>query len=137
MVGRRLLILGCRVGLLGLLLCSCLALLYLLACEPGRRRASAPGRQAAMSWPGGANSQEGYLALLQEREDKHRHYMNSLTQQLAQLKEALQERTRQLQEALQKAKATGVLPLGLEGLRSPQIHTDLQVGRGVRDRMGV
>ncbi|XP_062308120.1 chondroitin sulfate N-acetylgalactosaminyltransferase 1-like, partial [Osmerus eperlanus] len=126
MVGRRLLILGGRVGLLGLLLCSCLALLYLLACEPGRRRASAPGRQAAMSWPGGATSQEGYLALLQEREDKHRHYMNSLTQQLAQLKEALQERTRQLQEALQKAKATGVLPLGLEGLRSPQIHTDLQ-----------
>lgn len=115
------------MGLLALLLCCCLSLFYLLlACKPSRTYSHTPSQQGAMSWPGGATSHEGYQALLQEREDSHRHYINSLSQQLAQLKEALQERTRQLQEALEKAKAVGVLPLGLEGLRSPQTHTDLQ-----------
>lgn len=69
------------------------------------------------------------MALLQEREDSHRHYINSLTKQIAQLKEALQERTQQLQESLEKAKTRGILPQGLESLHKTPTQTDLKVGK--------
>lgn len=68
------------------------------------------------------------MALLQEREDSHRHYINSLTKQIAQLKEALQERTQQLQESLDKAKTKGILPQGLESLHKTPSQSDLKVG---------
>uniref|UniRef100_A0A672Z886 Hexosyltransferase n=1 Tax=Sphaeramia orbicularis TaxID=375764 RepID=A0A672Z886_9TELE len=93
MPGRWLLALVARVGLIVLGLCCCLSLFYLLACKPASH-----GHQHTQLWPGGATSKEGYMALLQEREDSHRHYINSLTKQIAQLKEALQERTQQLQD---------------------------------------
>uniref|UniRef100_A0A672Z7B7 Hexosyltransferase n=1 Tax=Sphaeramia orbicularis TaxID=375764 RepID=A0A672Z7B7_9TELE len=109
-----------RVGLIVLGLCCCLSLFYLLACKPASH-----GHQHTQLWPGGATSKEGYMALLQEREDSHRHYINSLTKQIAQLKEALQERTQQLQESLDKAKANGILPLGLESL-GKMLHRVLQ-----------
>lgn len=67
------------------------------------------------------------MALLQEREDSHRHYINSLTKQIAELKEALQERTQQLQESLDKAKAKGILPQGLESLHKATMQSDLKV----------
>lgn len=68
------------------------------------------------------------MALLQEREDSHRHYINSLNKQIAELKEALQERTQQLEESLEKAKAKGILPLGLESLKKRPTQLDLKVG---------
>lgn len=66
------------------------------------------------------------MALLQEREDSHRHYINSLNKQIAELKEALQERTQQLEESLEKAKAKGILPLGLESLKKRPTQLDLK-----------
>ncbi|XP_075955282.1 chondroitin sulfate N-acetylgalactosaminyltransferase 1-like [Anarhichas minor] len=121
MFKRWLLALLARVGLIVLGLCCCLSLFYLLACKPTSR-----GSQQSLLWSGGATSKEGYMALLQEREDSHRHYINSLTKQIAQLKEALQERTQQLQESLEKAKTRGILPQGLESLHKTPTQTDLK-----------
>uniref|UniRef100_A0A3Q3X5N6 Hexosyltransferase n=1 Tax=Mola mola TaxID=94237 RepID=A0A3Q3X5N6_MOLML len=121
MFKRWLLSLLTRVGLVLLGLCCCLSLVYLLACKP----TSGNGRRAAL-WSGGATSKEGYMALLQEREDSHRHYINSLTKQIAQLKDALQERTQQLQESLDKAKSRGILPQGLESLHKTPTQFDLK-----------
>lgn len=94
MLRRWLLALVARVGVIALMVCCCLSLLYLLACKPQ----SSYSHEQAQVWAGGATSKEGYLALLQESEDTHRHYINSLSKQIAQLKEALQMRTQQLQE---------------------------------------
>lgn len=124
MFKRWLLALLARVGLITAGLCCCLFLLYLLACKP----ASRGGHQVAL-WPGGTTSKEGYMALLQEREDSHRHYINSLTKQITQLKEALLERTQQLQDSLQKAKTNGILPRGLESLHKTPTQSDLKVGK--------
>ncbi|XP_029685766.1 chondroitin sulfate N-acetylgalactosaminyltransferase 1-like isoform X2 [Takifugu rubripes] len=121
MFKRWLLALLARVSLIILGLCCCLFLVYLLACKP----TSHSGHQAVL-WPGGATSKEGYMALLQEREDSHRHYINSLTKQIAQLKEALLERTQQLQDSLEKAKTKGILPRGLESLHKIPTQTDLK-----------
>ncbi|KAF7667474.1 hypothetical protein LDENG_00061410 [Lucifuga dentata] len=112
MFKRWLLALVARVGLIVLVFCCCLSLFYLLACKPASHTS-----QQSVLWSGGATSKEGYMALLQEREDSHRHYINSLTKQITQLKEALQERTQQLQESLEKAKAKGILPHGLDSLQ--------------------
>lgn len=122
MFKRWLLTLLARVSLILLGLCCCLVLLYLLACKPS----SSGGHQVAL-WPAGTTSKEGYMALLQEREDSHRHYINSLTKQIGQLKEALLERTQQLQDSLEKAKTRGILPGGLESLHKMPTQTDLKV----------
>ncbi|KAM4575678.1 chondroitin sulfate N-acetylgalactosaminyltransferase 1-like isoform 1-T1 [Odontesthes bonariensis] len=121
MFKRWLLALVARVGLIVLGLCCCLLLFYLLACKPASH-----GKQQSLLWSGGTNSKEGYMALLQEREDSHRHYINSLTKQIAELKEALQERTQQLQESLDKAKTKGILPQGLESLHKIPTRSDLK-----------
>uniref|UniRef100_A0A3P8WP40 Hexosyltransferase n=1 Tax=Cynoglossus semilaevis TaxID=244447 RepID=A0A3P8WP40_CYNSE len=121
MFTRWLLALVARVGLIVVGLCCCLSLFYLLACKP-----ASYGHQQSLLWSGGANSKERYLALLQEREDSHRHYINSLTKQITQLKEALQERTQQLHESLDKAKNKGILPQGLESLHKTPTQSDLK-----------
>ncbi|XP_068616776.1 chondroitin sulfate N-acetylgalactosaminyltransferase 1-like [Brachionichthys hirsutus] len=121
MLKRWLLALLIHVGLIVLGLCCCLSLFYLLACKPAPRSS-----QHSLLWSGGVTSKEGYMALLQEREDSHRHYINSLMRQIAQLKETLQDRTQQLQESLEKAKSEGVLPLGLESLQKAPIQADLK-----------
>lgn len=131
MFKRWLLALLARVGLIVLGLCCCLFLFYLLACKP-----TSHSSQPALLWSAGATSKEGYMALLQEREDSHRHYINSLTKQIAQLKEALQERTQQLQESLEKAKTRGILPQGLESLHKTPTQTELKVGNMIRDGVG-
>lgn len=128
MFRRWLLALLARVGLIMLGLCCCLVLVYLLACRP----TSNSGHQVAL-WPEGTTSKEGYMALLQEREDSHRHYINSLTKQIAQLKEALLERTQQLQDSLDKAQTKGILPGGLESLPNMPTQSDLKVGNHDRD----
>ncbi|XP_014188069.1 chondroitin sulfate N-acetylgalactosaminyltransferase 1 [Haplochromis burtoni] len=121
MFKRWLMALVARVGLIVLTLCCCVLLLYLLACKPVSH-----GSQQSLPWAGSATSKERYMALLQEREDSHRHYINSLTKQIAQLKEALQERTQQLQESLDKAKIKGILPQGLESLHKTPTQSDLK-----------
>lgn len=124
MLKRWLLSLMARFSLVMLGLGCCLLLFYLLACKPASQ-----SRQQALLWPGGATSKEGYMALLQEREDSHRHYINSLTKQIAELKEAVQERTQQLHESLEKAKTKGILPQGLESLHKTPTESDLKVGK--------
>lgn len=131
MFKRWLLALAAHVGLIVLGLCCCLSLVYLLACKP----ASHSSRQSA-AWTGVATTKEGYMAVLQEREDSHRHYINSLTKQIAQLKEALQERTQQLQESLDKAKTKGILPQGLDSLHKTPTQADLKVGKHEPDQRG-
>lgn len=131
MFKRWLLALVAHVGLIVLGLCCCLSLVYLLACKP----ASLTSRHSA-PWTGVATTKEGYMAVLQEREDSHRHYINSLTKQIAQLKEALQERTQQLQESLDKAKTKGILPQGLESLHKTPTQADLKVGEHEPDQRG-
>ncbi|XP_072289911.1 chondroitin sulfate N-acetylgalactosaminyltransferase 1-like [Eucyclogobius newberryi] len=120
MFKRWLLALVARVGLIVLALGCCLALAYFLACKPSSTH------RASLSSGGSSASKERYLALLQEREDTHRHYENSLNKQISELKEALEERTQQLQEALDKAKAKGILPLGLESLKKRPTQIDLK-----------
>lgn len=131
MFKRWLLALVAHVGLIVLGLCCCLSLVYLLACKP----ASLTSRHS-VPWTGVATTKEGYMAVLQEREDSHRHYINSLTKQIAQLKEALQERTQQLQESLDKAKTKGILPQGLESLHKTPTQADLKVGEHGPDQRG-
>uniref|UniRef100_A0A3B3VQF8 Hexosyltransferase n=1 Tax=Poecilia latipinna TaxID=48699 RepID=A0A3B3VQF8_9TELE len=99
MLRRWLLALMARIGLITSGCCCFLLLFYLLGCKP-----SSHSKHPSLLWPGGATSKEGYLALLQEREDSHRHYISSLMKQIAELKVALEERTQQLQESLEKAK---------------------------------
>ncbi|XP_015232586.1 PREDICTED: chondroitin sulfate N-acetylgalactosaminyltransferase 1-like [Cyprinodon variegatus] len=121
MLWRWLLALMARIGLITLTLCCSLLLVYLLACKP-----SSKGKHTSLLWSGGATSKEGYMALLQEREDSHRHYISSLTKQIGELKEALEERTQQLQESLEKAKSKGILPQGLESLHKIPTKSDLK-----------
>ncbi|XP_061585374.1 chondroitin sulfate N-acetylgalactosaminyltransferase 1-like [Cololabis saira] len=128
MLKRWLLALVARVGLIVLGFCCVLLMLYLLACKPASH-----SKQQSPLWSGGASSKEGYMALLQEREDSHRHYINSLTKQISQLKEALQERTQQLHESLSKAKTRGILPQGLESLH--KIPTQINLKEFFRSQM--
>ncbi|KAF7200549.1 chondroitin sulfate N-acetylgalactosaminyltransferase 1 [Nothobranchius furzeri] len=121
MLRRWLLYLVARMGLITLGLCCCLLLLYLLACRPASH-----SKQQPLQWSGGTTSKEGYMALLQEREDSHRHYVNSLTKQISELKEALLERTQQLHESLEQAKSKGILPQGLESLHKNPTESDLK-----------
>ncbi|XP_047236527.1 chondroitin sulfate N-acetylgalactosaminyltransferase 1-like isoform X3 [Girardinichthys multiradiatus] len=121
MFRRWLLALMARISLITLGLCCFLLLFYLLACKP-----SSHSKHPSLLWSGGATSKEGYMALLQEGEDSHRHYISSLTKQIAELKEALEERTQQLQESLEKAKSKGILPQGLESLHKTPTKSDLK-----------
>lgn len=124
-----------RVGGVLVLLCCSLSLIYVMTCSPPHSddlplshalpRASpnhpslggiGPGVAAGVGGTGGAGAgpaQSGgppgvqsYQALLQEREEQHRLHISSLKKQIAQLKEALQERSQQLkgvQESLKRA----------------------------------
>ncbi|XP_042251488.1 chondroitin sulfate N-acetylgalactosaminyltransferase 1 isoform X2 [Thunnus albacares] len=124
-----------RVGGVLVLLCCSLSLIYVMTCSPPHSddpplshalpRASpnhpslggiGPGLAAGVGGTGGAGAgppQSGgppgvqsYQALLQEREEQHRLHISSLKKQIAQLKEALQERSQQLkgvQESLKIA----------------------------------
>ncbi|XP_040053152.2 chondroitin sulfate N-acetylgalactosaminyltransferase 1 [Gasterosteus aculeatus] len=120
-----------RVGGALVLLCSSLSLLYVMTCSPphsddpplshalpragpnhpslGGTGAGAPGAggaRAGAAQSGGPPAVHSYQALLQEREEQHRLHISSLKKQIAQLKEALQERSQQLkgvQESLKRA----------------------------------
>ncbi|KAJ8399994.1 hypothetical protein AAFF_G00400330 [Aldrovandia affinis] len=112
-----------RVGVVLVVACCCLSLLYLLACSPQSDEGRAPLPRA-----NAPTGKEGYQALLQEREDQHRHYISSLKKQIAQLKEALQQRSEQLksvQESLGKG-GGGAPPAGLPDGTSERNHADLQ-----------
>ncbi|XP_004549773.3 chondroitin sulfate N-acetylgalactosaminyltransferase 1 isoform X1 [Maylandia zebra] len=133
MLRRGLLLWVSRVGGLLVLLCCSLSLLYVMRCSPpysndpplshilphagsnhpslgGTRPETGAGAAgvggAGPAHSGGPPSAHSYQVLLQEREEQHRLHISSLKKQIAQLKEALQERSQQLkgvQESLKRA----------------------------------
>lgn len=123
-----------RVGVVLVLLCCSLSLLYVMTCSPPQSddpplshalpRAGAnhpslggtgPGigagaggtRGARASQSGGPPGAQSYQVLLQEREEQHRLHISSLKKQIAQLKEALQERSQQLKGVQESLKRGG------------------------------
>lgn len=124
-----------RVGGVLVLLCCSLSLLYVMNCSPphsddpplshalpragsnhpslggtgpgtGAGAGGTGGARAGAAQSGGPPGVQSYQVLLQEREELHRIHISSLKKQIAQLKEALQERSQQLkgvQESLKRA----------------------------------
>lgn len=153
-----------RVGGVLVFLCCSLSLLYVMTCSPPhsdepplghalpRRGSNHPslggtgpgigtgaggtrGGAGAPAQSGGSPGVQSYQVLLQEREEQHRHYISSLKKEIAQLKEALQERSQQLkgvQESLKRGSGgpaegqeAGIAPQGggpgeTHGARSQQ-----------------
>ncbi|XP_056259589.1 chondroitin sulfate N-acetylgalactosaminyltransferase 1 [Seriola aureovittata] len=124
-----------RVGGVLVLLCCSLSLLYVMTCSPphsddpllshalpragpnhpslggtgpgiGAGAGGTGGAGAGPAQSGGSPGVQSYQVLLQEREEQHRLHITSLKREIAQLKEALQERSQQLkgvQESLKRA----------------------------------
>ncbi|XP_010896584.1 chondroitin sulfate N-acetylgalactosaminyltransferase 1 [Esox lucius] len=138
-----------RVGVLLILACSSLSLLYVMTCSPhsedglvshalprpGLGVGAQGGTRAAQ---GGPTGREGYHIMLAEREEQHKLHIASLKKQIAQLKEALQERSEQLkgvQDSMDRAvgggrggqsPAGGILAEGGQGPGADRSHADLQ-----------
>ncbi|XP_071400484.1 chondroitin sulfate N-acetylgalactosaminyltransferase 1 isoform X2 [Centroberyx affinis] len=97
-----------RVGGVLVLICCSLSLLYVMTCSPPH--SDDPPLSHALPRSGGPPGAQSYQVLLQEREEQHRLHISSLKKQIAQLKEALQERSQQLkgvQESLKRAAGAG------------------------------
>lgn len=135
MLRRGLLAWVCRVGGVLVLLCCSLSLLYVMTCSPphsddpplshalpragpnhpslggtgpgiGAGAVGTGGARAGAAQSGGPPGVQSYQVLLQERDEQHHLHISSLKKQIAQLKEALQERSQQLkgvQESLKRA----------------------------------
>lgn len=119
-----------RVGAVLVLLCCSLSLLYVMTCSPPHsdhlsrtgsvhpsRGGTGPGIGGAgvggmgagrVAQSGGLPGVHTYQLLLQEREEQHQLHIASLKRQIAQLKEALQERSQQLKGVQESLKGAGV-----------------------------
>lgn len=147
-----------RVGGVLVLLCCFLSLLYVMTCSPPQPddpplshtlpRTSPNHPSLGFTGPavgtggveltqsGGPPVVKSYQMLLQEREDQHRLHIASLKKEIAQLKEALQERSQQLkgvQDSLKRgavSPAEAPVPAQGGGLGEAQVmkgpQTDLQ-----------
>uniref|UniRef100_A0A8D2LPT2 Hexosyltransferase n=2 Tax=Varanus komodoensis TaxID=61221 RepID=A0A8D2LPT2_VARKO len=80
-----------RVVLLLVVLCCMVSVLYMLACTPRGENQRFP-----FSRVNSPTGKDEYQAILQEREEHHWDYVNSLKRQIAELKDELQERSEQL-----------------------------------------
>uniref|UniRef100_A0A673N8X8 Hexosyltransferase n=1 Tax=Sinocyclocheilus rhinocerous TaxID=307959 RepID=A0A673N8X8_9TELE len=110
-----------RVGVLLVVVCCCLSLLYVITCSP--HADDRPGGVGGA--PIGPAGREGFQALLQEREEQHQQHIASLKKQIAQLKEALQERSEQLkgmQDSVEKTAGKGTVG----DVADDHSHSDLQ-----------
>ncbi|XP_074546606.1 chondroitin sulfate N-acetylgalactosaminyltransferase 1-like [Halichoeres trimaculatus] len=132
-----------RVGGVLVLLCCSLSLLYVMTCSPphsddpplshalphsgpnhpslggtgpgiGAGAAGTGGVRAGTSQSGGPPGAQSYQALLQEREEQHRLHISSLKKQIAQLKEALQERSQQLKGVQESLKRVAGAPADVQ-----------------------
>ncbi|XP_042620743.1 chondroitin sulfate N-acetylgalactosaminyltransferase 1-like [Cyprinus carpio] len=141
MLRRGLLVWLSRVGVLLVVVCCCFSLLYVITCSPHADEPMAGQplpRAGGMAMPGGPSRpggvggapigparREGFQALLQEREEQHRQHITSLKKQIAQLKEALQERREQLkgmQDSMEKTAGEGTVG----DVADEHSHSDLQ-----------
>ncbi|KAH1169870.1 chondroitin sulfate N-acetylgalactosaminyltransferase 1 [Mauremys mutica] len=107
-----------RMVVLLVVLCSAVSVLYMLACTP-----KGIDEQLAFPRANSPTGKEGYQAILQEREEQHRNYINSLKKQIAQLKDELQERSEQL-KSLQDHYTDSLGP-GLERSNPEKTPADL------------
>lgn len=102
------------------LICCLLSLLYVITCNPHSDdplvapRLGVPGSPRGPGVPGvlsgaplGSSSHGNYQALLQDREELQRQHISSLKKQIAELKEALQERVERPKEIQEKASSAG------------------------------
>ncbi|XP_007904128.1 chondroitin sulfate N-acetylgalactosaminyltransferase 1 [Callorhinchus milii] len=80
-----------RLAVILVLLCCTVSLLYMLACTP-----KAEDGQPVLPRSNSPTGKDNIQVLLEEHEEQHRNYINSLKKQIAQLKEELQERSEQL-----------------------------------------
>lgn len=105
-----------RIGGILVLICCFLSLLYVITCNPHTDdplmapRLGVPSSPRGPGVPGvlsgtllGSSSHENYQALLQEHEEQQRQHISSLKKQIAELKEALQERAERPKEFQEKA----------------------------------
>ncbi|XP_054612760.1 chondroitin sulfate N-acetylgalactosaminyltransferase 1 isoform X2 [Dunckerocampus dactyliophorus] len=107
------------VGGVLVLLCCSLSLLYVMTCRPqhsddpqlNHAIPHASPNQLGDTRPAvGAGAGGTGQVLLQEREEQHRFHISSLKKQIAQLKEALQERSQQLKGVQDSLKGAGGAP---------------------------
>ncbi|XP_020662831.1 chondroitin sulfate N-acetylgalactosaminyltransferase 1 [Pogona vitticeps] len=96
-------------------LCCTVSVLYMLACTP-----RGDSRQLAFPRVNSPTGKEEYQAILQEREEHHWDYINSLKRQIAELKDELQERSEQLKNI--QGHSTDSLVVGTDqgNLEKPQ-----------------
>uniref|UniRef100_A0A4W5L3I3 Hexosyltransferase n=1 Tax=Hucho hucho TaxID=62062 RepID=A0A4W5L3I3_9TELE len=114
-----------RVGVLLVLVCCSLSLLYVMTCSPHSEDnvVSQALPRPGMGVGSGPTGRNGYQAMLAEREEQHKLHIASLKKQIAQLKEALQERSEQLkgvQDSMERGTGGG------QGPGADRSHADLQ-----------
>ncbi|KAL7847998.1 hypothetical protein AOLI_G00227160 [Acnodon oligacanthus] len=128
-----------RVGAVLVLVCCSLSLLYVITCSPHTDDSltgpqlpragpvGSPGGHGVLSGApqGPSGGRENYQALLQEREEQHRQHISSLKKQIAQLKEALQERGEPIKGEKESQEKGGEKQAGT-GMIEERSHTDLQ-----------
>lgn len=104
-----------RMVIFLLVLCCTVSVLYMLACTP-----RGDSRQLAFARVNSPTGKEEYQAILQEREEHHWDYINSLKRQIAELKDELQERSEQLKTI--QGHSTDSLGVGMDqgNLEKPQ-----------------
>ncbi|XP_028830499.1 chondroitin sulfate N-acetylgalactosaminyltransferase 1 [Denticeps clupeoides] len=88
-----------RISVALMVVCCSLSLLYVISCSPQLFIFEEP--------TGGPTSLHSYHGLLQDREEQQKLHINSLKKQIAQLKEALQERGEQLNALQDNVKRHG------------------------------
>lgn len=121
------------------LVCCSLSLIYVITCNPHTDELPLSPRMGVPGSPGGPgspniintaplaqSSHESYQALLQEREEQQRQHISSLKKQIAELKEALQERIDQPKELLEKDRGVAT---DLDGfLRTQMARAEISAG---------
>ncbi|KAH0627064.1 hypothetical protein JD844_002435 [Phrynosoma platyrhinos] len=96
-----------RMVVLLVVLCCVVSVLYMLACTP-----RGDNQQLAFPRVNSPTGKEEYQAILQEREEHHWDYINSLKRQIAELKDELQERSEQLKNM--QGHSTDSLGVGID-----------------------
>ncbi|XP_042333574.1 chondroitin sulfate N-acetylgalactosaminyltransferase 1 [Sceloporus undulatus] len=96
-----------RMVVLLVVLCCVVSVLYMLACTP-----KGDNQQLAFPRVNIPTGKEEYQAILQEREEHHWDYINSLKRQIAELKDELQERSKQLKNI--QGHSTDSLGVGID-----------------------
>ncbi|XP_054847049.1 chondroitin sulfate N-acetylgalactosaminyltransferase 1 [Eublepharis macularius] len=115
-----------RFGVVLVVLCCSLSVLYMLACSPG-----GDGQQHSFPGHKSPTGKEDYRALLHEREEHQQDYIRRLKGQIGQLRAALLERSRQLKSLQGQSNST----LGGELDQAPPRQTQAELTRFLRSQI--